>query len=1057
MKMSVQIGGSPSPIVKWYKDNEEIIPDERLQVTTLPDGTSSLEIASALPSDCGSYKVVAVNPSGTITDKTFADVKRLPRKPSFDSALPAKSKVTQGTPLKLMAKINGHPTPEIKWLKDGRPLRAGSHVAMSSLPDGTVCLEIESTKPEDAGKYTLVVSNDLGEVTADVGVEIEPPATTPQFTAPLMLTRGIEGFPVKMEAKVVGYPVPEITWLKNDLPLGSDLPRLNASTKPDSDGLVKLEINPGSIDDSANIKAVATNSEGKGETSALLDITPREVSGVPPSAPGFLTPPRDVTVDEGGPLKISAVVCGNPIPDITWTRNGEPISPMDATVSFNGDKVSLEIPKATKKDEGDYEISLKNRLGDSSAKANVAVRKIYTPPTFTQKFSDLQQLPNYDAKFAVKVSGLPKPSLDWTFNGKGISDSDKYKIKRDGDISVLVVRDCAPSDVGRYACVATNPEGRTCCEALLEVVDKIDRKPKAEAPYFLKKIGDTEVYEFMTAKFTACASGYPEPEYEWYRNGLRLFPNDRIKVEREGSGLLRLTIRLVDESDIGSYKLRVFNPHGEATCEAELRFDSLETRPKRPTGDQYLDFDKYRKSGAPLPLADRPIINLITDRYLTLSWKPTIPIGPRIPVTYHVEYSESPDGDWQTVRTGIRGCCCDIRNLDPYRDYKFRVRVENKFGISDPSPYNSTHRDKLYLEPIGRRTFLDNGVEFKPESSYYFPKDFDVERVPHEGYSHAPRFLRQEMESQYGVKNQGSSLFWYVYGYPKPTVRFYFNDVPVEMGGRFYYTYSRNGQLSLFVNKMLDRDVGFYEAVATNEHGEARQRVKLEIAEHPRFIERLQESIFLTRKTGRLQCRISGYPEMEVKWYKDWMPLMPSNRIKIQHIMPDTCVLVINDAIVKDEGLYSVVARNPAGAISGSAMVHIEEVEDEYAYQTYSRGRNLKIRDKGFDDNYDIGDELGRGTQGIINHCIERSTGRSYASKRMTGTGDLRVRMREEFDIMNQLHHRRLIRLNDAYETNRSMTLVTELAGGGELVDVLTRRHYITEGEIAGYIRQVIS
>lgn len=42
----------------------------------------------------------------------------------------------------------------------------------------------------------------------------------------------------------------------------------------------------------------------------------------------------------------------------------------------------------------------------------------------------------------------------------------------------------------------------------------------------------------------------------------------------------------------------------------------------------------------------------MTDRRLTLSWKPSIPIGPRVPVTYRVEMSKQPDGDWFTARTG---------------------------------------------------------------------------------------------------------------------------------------------------------------------------------------------------------------------------------------------------------------------------------------------------------------------------------------------------------------------------------------------------------------------
>lgn len=101
-----------------------------------------------------------------------------------------------------------------------------------------------------------------------------------------------------------------------------------------------------------------------------------------------------------------------------------------------------------------------------------------------------------------------------------------------------------------------------------------DRSPKAEAPVFLKKIGDTEVYEGMKAKFTACVSGYPEPEVEWSRNGDRLYADGRTRIEVEPNGLLRLTVLTVNPGDVGKYTCRVYNDHGEDTCHADLVYDS---------------------------------------------------------------------------------------------------------------------------------------------------------------------------------------------------------------------------------------------------------------------------------------------------------------------------------------------------------------------------------------------------------------------------------------------------------------------------------------------------
>jgi len=190
----------------------------------------------------------------------------------------------------------------------------------------------------------------------------------------------------------------------------------------------------------------------------------------------------------------------------------------------------------------------------------------------------------------------------------------------------------------------------------------------------------------------------------------------------------------------------------------------LDSRSKRPVGELYKDFDRYRATGAPLPLPDPPTITRMSDKRLTLSWKPSLPITPRTPVTYLVEMEEQPKGEWTTVRAGIRGCACDVHSLIPFRDYKFRVRVENNYGISDPSPFVLTYRydqntvtisnylfnlmkllfcsyfrEKLEPDPPKFTPYLPIGTDFKPESSPYFPRDFDIERPPHDNYAQAPR------------------------------------------------------------------------------------------------------------------------------------------------------------------------------------------------------------------------------------------------------------------------------------------------------------------------------
>lgn len=69
------------------------------------------------------------------------------------------------------------------------------------------------------------------------------------------------------------------------------------------------------------------------------------------------------------------------------------------------------------------------------------------------------------------------------------------------------------------------------------------------------------------------------------------------------------------------------------------------------------------------------------------------------------------------------------------------------------------------------------------------------------------RFLRQEHDTQYGVKNHNCNLMWFVYGYPKPKMTYFFNGEPVESGGgRFDQSYTRNGQATLFINRYGPHD-----------------------------------------------------------------------------------------------------------------------------------------------------------------------------------------------------------------------------------------------------------
>ena len=76
-------------------------------------------------------------------------------------------------------------------------------------------------------------------------------------------------------------------------------------------------------------------------SNANVAIKSRMKEGVEKSAPSFGRPLGDVECDEGQKLRITTPIKGNPIPEFSWTKDGQPLTG-DRVHSFSdGELVSI--------------------------------------------------------------------------------------------------------------------------------------------------------------------------------------------------------------------------------------------------------------------------------------------------------------------------------------------------------------------------------------------------------------------------------------------------------------------------------------------------------------------------------------------------------------------------------------------------------------------------------------------------------------------------------------------------------------------------------------------
>jgi len=1101
--LTAKIDGSPPPTAVWLLEGEEIKADgNRIIITQeeADDGSGiicTLRITKTGDEDNGKYTLLVKNTAGETKMDTMLDVMGKPKAPKVICEIDPKDITIPGKKdLRLKAKISGYPAPTISWLRDGNEIKVRKGVLISQDASGGCTLVVEKCTGSDAGVYTAKGTNDVGDCETSCTVSVTQAMEEPKFTSLLRSAKAVEGSPIKLEGKMVGHPMPEIRWMYNDQEWEPSGDRVKQFVNPDGTFGLIFESTVG--DDKGAYVAIAYNSEGTARSLANIAIKTRLKEGVETSEPSFARPLGDISVDEGMKLRITTPIRGNPIPEFSWTKNGKPLDSSRCHFFSDGELIGLEIVDAKIADSGAYECHLTNQCGTVTGVCNADVKKVYSEPLFSKPLNNIKQLLNCDAKFVCEVGSNPRPTISWFFNGEPVEEDKRHKIKTNGMTRMLMIKKIQESDVGSYTCVAKNQEGTVESRGTLEIVEFVE-KGRNDAPEFLKKIGDEMVFRGMAARFTALVTGNPEPEFEFFFNNKPMFSTDRIHIVQERTGLIRLSMAYVEESDIGTYRLRVWNKHGESSCEARLVYDGLEVQPGQTLGNLYQGFEKYTMGGLPMPLPDKPLITQMSDVKTTLTWKPALPLGPNLAPYYMVEMAEYPDGDWEEVYDEVRGITCDINGLVPLRDYRFRVSVRNRFGLSDPSPYAVAHRSNFSTTDGSGDLFLLPGQPFDLTASMRFPKGFDIYKEPYEGYTHRPHFLRQEEVTQYAVKNSCPDITWNLYGFPMPSVSFKFEGKDIDIDGEKYtVNYTRNGIVKLQVNGFTAADVGTYECYGTNDYGNMMQPVLVMMAQYPEFIKAPTDVNLIGVNGGKVECEIYGVPKPQVKWFKDFVPLKETSRVQNHHYPPQTYTLFFEDYITKDEGLYTVTASNICGSISYSVMVRILEDEQEFEWMTYRRTKQIIPRTKGFDKFYHTCEEIGRGTQGITyfvqqivpieseqsgHHTIEeaeskywwlhrsikqsgaptqdpsmipyRFTGGNFAAKMMNGKS-YKSWMMNEFEMMNVLHHPRLIRLVEVYDSRDQMTLITELATGGELLDVITSEKYITEIEIARIVFQIL-
>ncbi|XP_074858281.1 hemicentin-1 isoform X2 [Carettochelys insculpta] len=919
--------GIPPPSLTWKK-NSSLLPVDPTGRVRVLSGGRQLQIAIAKKSDAAFYMCLASNIAGNTKKEYSLQVYVRPTILNSGNH-PSEAVVTRGNNISLECKVQGNPQPAITWMKDGHPIVNGRGVEI--LNEGRL-LQLRNAQVSDTGRYVCVAVNvaGLADRKYDLNIHV-PPGVVGNLEVPENIST-VEKNPVTLICEVSGIPLPSIIWLKNGRPIS-----LNGSVRILSGGRT-LRLTHTRVEDAGQYTCVVTNAAGEVRKHFGLSVL------VPPGIVGE-NKLEDVKVKEKHSVTLSCEVIGNPVPQIIWVKDGQPLT-QDADYQILSSGRFLQITNAQVADTGRYTCVASNIAGDKSKSysLNVLVSPTIAGTGSLGNAEDVIVILNSPTSLTCEAYSYPPATITWLKDGAPLESNRNIRILPGG--RTLQILNAQEDSAGRYTCIATNEAGETLKHYVVKiyippVINKGDISGMGISPKEVKiKVNNSFTLDCEVHAIPAAA-------ISWYKDGQPIKADAHITIQASGH---TLRIKEAQISDTGRYMCVASNIAGEDEMEFDVNIQVPPRFHKPPRAWEVGNTVDTGKAGEtrdvivnnPLSLycetnaVPPPVLTWYKDGYpLSTSDKVLILPGGRILQILRARAEDA--GRYTCVAVNDAGedsIQYDVRVLLPPSisgadgDLPEEVTVlVNKTTVLEcvasgsPAPSITWQKDGQLIGEDHQHKSLFNGRMLQIHNS----KITDtgryvcvVENIAGSAKKYfnlnvhvPPSVVGTHFENLTVVVNNFVSLSCEVTGFPPPELSWLKNGKPINLNTNALIV---PGGRTLQIPQARLTDGGEYTCIARNQAGESKKKSFLTVYVPPNIKAHSGASLaVVTVRVGVpvvLECESNAVPPPVITWYKNGRMITESVNIEI---LADGQMLQIKSAEVSDTGQYVCKAINIAG------------------------------------------------------------------------------------------------------------------------------------------------
>uniref|UniRef100_A0A8C5GCC9 Myosin binding protein C, cardiac n=1 Tax=Gouania willdenowi TaxID=441366 RepID=A0A8C5GCC9_GOUWI len=554
LRLDVPITGDPAPTVVWIK-GEKVITEEngRVHVETTK-GHCIFTIEGAERQDEGVYSVIVRNPAGEDTAEINVKVVDVPDPPLAPKILSVgeDSCVVQWDP----PQFDGG-QPIIGYVVERKKLKSYRWMRLNFDPYTDTTFEAKRMIEGVLYEMRVYAVN-------SIGMSRHSPASQP--FVPVAPTSE----PLGLRVEDVSDTSISLKWRRPERIGSAELEGYGVEyCKEGTDEWIPAI--EGLTDRTAMIVKGLT-------TGDKLQFRVRAYNMAGPSAPAILRPkiwlPRNLRQTlikkVGDTVNVVIPFQGKPRPKVTWSKDGEVLSPQFASTRNSEVDTILFIRKTERKHSGKYDLQV--QIENVEAMAAITLQIVgknqdaleWKPP----KDNGNCEIAGYN------VQKADKKTMEW------FTVFDQYR-RTHCVVSDLIMGNEYFFRVFAINLVGFSPE--PCCTKDSVFIPKtgIVYKPPSykehdfsTAPKFTHPLVNRSVIAGYNATLSCSVRGIPKPKVTWYKNKMDISQEAKYRMLSK-QGVLTLEIRKPCPFDGGVYMCKAVNDFGEAIAECKLEVRSL--------------------------------------------------------------------------------------------------------------------------------------------------------------------------------------------------------------------------------------------------------------------------------------------------------------------------------------------------------------------------------------------------------------------------------------------------------------------------------------------------